>query len=710
MKNLSAFRSEGNPVRFLFTDIDDTITTDGRVSAEAYKALWRLSESGISVIPVTGRPAGWCDLIIRQWPVDAVVGENGAFVYYRTPAGRISTFLHPAITGQDVRSRLDEVRNAVLSEVPGSRVARDQFCRLYDLAIDFREDPPDLGYETAEKIKKVCERFGTVAKISSIHVNCWFGNYDKLSMVKAFMKERYRLDDETLMKRSVFCGDSPNDEPMFSFFPRSFGVGNIRDVEHLMDHLPAYISKGRGSEGFSEIADEILSQQKSSRRSRKSPHPGEQMRIAIFTDAFLPQINGVVTSIIKLAENLADRGHYVLIFAPAHRHQPEYTRRNIEVRLIPSIPASFYQDFRWVAPYDYSVYRSLRDAEVDVVHAMTPTMVGYLGIKFARKLGLPVVFSFHTLISDPSYYEHMFKGLIKVDARVIWKFCNYFNNASDLVVSPSRTTTRLLVENGCESEAITISNGIDPDEFDNSAADRFRSTYGLKGKTILYIGRLASEKSVDVLIHAFDRLFPEIPDARLLIVGDGPQREELEELASGLSSAGAVLFTGKIVRDDLVRSGVFGACEVFASPSRTETQGISILEALVNRLPCVVVNEGAVPELVFDGVNGRVVTPENIGEMSDALHGLLTDDDLRRKMANYPDELIKPHFLSEIILEWERRYYTLLERNAEGSLTEKSEISLRKLISIIRDFSFDNPLRNRVARAFIRFSFRDRKE
>jgi 1,2-diacylglycerol 3-alpha-glucosyltransferase len=710
MKQLSEFHRQNLPFRFLFTDIDDTLTTDGRILPEAFDALWRLSRAGISVIPVTGRPAGWCDLIIRQWPVDAVVGENGAFVYYRTPSGRIETFVHPSVAGDDLKSRLDQVQEAVLSEVPGSRLARDNFCRVYDLAIDFREDPPDLGFEAAEKIKAVCERFGAVAKISSIHVNAWFGDYDKLSMVRAFMEYRYHLDDQLLKTRTAFCGDSPNDEPMFEFFPNSFGVGNLKQMQHLMSHLPAWISEQNGSRGFAEIAGRLLPDLRTRRRVEVPPVPGEQLRVAIFTDSFLPQINGVVTSIIKLAENLADRGHYVIIFAPEHRKTPRYRRRNIYVHLIPSVPAHFYQDFRWVAPYDYSMYRTLRKADVDVVHAMTPTLVSLLGMRFARKLGLPVVFSFHTLITDHTYYEHMFKGLIKVEPKVVWKFCNYFNNASDLVVSPSNTTTGLLKNNGCKTEAITVSNGIDPRDFDNTRADQFRTTWGLKGKTVLFIGRIAEEKSINVLIHAFDRISASIPEARLLIVGDGPQREELQELGSTLSSASSIIFTGKIPRDELVRSGVFGACELFASPSRTETQGISILEALVNHLPCIVVNEGAVPELVQEGVNGKVVAPENVEEMADAIALLLKDDDLRERLSRFPDSILEPHLLSNIIRQWEHHYYHLLARNSAGELPKADEISLHRILSIVKDFSLNFSLRKRLTRAFVRFTFRGGRE
>lgn len=257
MRPLSEYSSSGTAVRYVFTDIDDTMTNDGYLRDEAYAALWTLKRNGIVPIPVTGRPAGWCDLIIRQWPVAAVVGENGAFVYYREDDGSISTYTHSSLQGERNGSSLEEIRDAVLRRVPGSRVAKDQFCRLYDLAIDFREDPPDLGIEAAKTIKSIAEEYGAVAKISSIHVNIWFGSYDKLSMVREFMRFRYGVNDDELRLAAAFSGDSPNDEPMFGFFPFSFGVGNLKDFSKLMKDLPHWIADGTGGLGFSQIVSAL---------------------------------------------------------------------------------------------------------------------------------------------------------------------------------------------------------------------------------------------------------------------------------------------------------------------------------------------------------------------------------------------------------------------------------------------------------------------
>jgi hypothetical protein len=255
MRNFNQFPvADAQGLQYLLFDIDDTITTGGYLTADAYGALWALRERGLQVIPVTGRPAGWCDMIIRQWPADAVIGENGAFCYYRTPNG-YAELTHPNVY-QDAQTRLIAVRDACLAQVPGCRVAKDQFARRYDLAIDFCEDEPHLGLDAAYAIRDVCEGFGAQAKVSSIHVNTWFGEYNKLSMAKMLLTQIY--NDPGFKEKSLFFGDSPNDEPMFGFFPHSCAVANILPFLEKLNKKPAYLAQGESGRGFAESVGYLL--------------------------------------------------------------------------------------------------------------------------------------------------------------------------------------------------------------------------------------------------------------------------------------------------------------------------------------------------------------------------------------------------------------------------------------------------------------------
>ncbi len=252
---LSTKHNDIKKIKYVLCDIDDTITHKGKLTDSAYTSLWKLKRAGYSVIPVTGRPAGWCDMIIRQWPVHAVIGENGAFVFY-SENDQIKTFTHPSVASGDVHKKLESVKKACLSGVKGCRVSKDQFSRMYDLAIDFNEDPPYLGFEAAEKIRQICEEMGAVAKVSSIHVNTWFGNYNKVDMASLFFKQILKVAN--IKECCIFFGDSPNDEPMFEFLPLTCAVANIKPFLPTLQHLPAYITQKNSSDGFVSAINHLL--------------------------------------------------------------------------------------------------------------------------------------------------------------------------------------------------------------------------------------------------------------------------------------------------------------------------------------------------------------------------------------------------------------------------------------------------------------------
>ncbi len=242
------------------TDVDDTVTTEGLLTASAYAALERLQRAGLRVVITTGRPAGWCDHIARMWPVDAVVGENGAVGFWYDRRRRTLMARH-SLNDEGLRlnrERIDAVAQAVLRGVPGTALASDQFCRLYDLAIDYCEDVPRIDDQGVNGIVRIMEDAGMTAKVSSIHVNGWFGRHDKLSMTRSLMRELYGIELDAERARIAYAGDSPNDAPMFEYFPYSVGVANVRDFIGRMDALPKYVTPSRSGEGFSELASLLI--------------------------------------------------------------------------------------------------------------------------------------------------------------------------------------------------------------------------------------------------------------------------------------------------------------------------------------------------------------------------------------------------------------------------------------------------------------------
>jgi HAD superfamily hydrolase (TIGR01484 family) len=244
-------------------DIDDTLTTEGRLTASAYAGMERLQAAGLRVIPITGRPAGWCDHIARMWPVDGVVGENGAFYFRYDHELRVMRrgFVDDDGTRARHRARLREIALEILSAVPGSAIAADQQYRETDLAIDYCEDVERLPPEAVERIAALMRSRGLTAKVSSIHVNGWFGAYDKLATTRRLMAECFGEDLEKERARYVFIGDSPNDAPLFAFFPHAVGVANVGDFGSRIERLPAYVTRARCGAGFRELVDFLLAPQ-----------------------------------------------------------------------------------------------------------------------------------------------------------------------------------------------------------------------------------------------------------------------------------------------------------------------------------------------------------------------------------------------------------------------------------------------------------------
>jgi hypothetical protein len=244
----------------VFFDIDDTFTTHGKMDPYPFHAIWSLKEAGLKVVPITGRPAGWCDHIARMWPVDGVVGENGAlYFWYDQQEKKVKKrFMDPDSVREQKRRRLSLVKEEILRSVPGTALASDQQYREADLAIDYCEDVKPLPWKEVEKICVIFKKHGATCKVSSVHVNGWFGDYNKLGMTKLFVLEQWGLKLDDHRERFIFCGDSPNDEPMFEYFPNAAGVKNILNFAEHMKHLPAYVASQEGGEGFAEIVQTIL--------------------------------------------------------------------------------------------------------------------------------------------------------------------------------------------------------------------------------------------------------------------------------------------------------------------------------------------------------------------------------------------------------------------------------------------------------------------
>lgn len=253
-------------VRGVCLDIDDTLSTEGKLTDEAYRALWDLHRAGFAVVPVTGRPAGWCDHFARFWPVDAIIGENGAFAFYME--GGVRRRLDTPGIRSEARVLLQSLESKIRSRFPHAEWASDQPYRDFDLAIDICEDVPRWEDEDVQALLSLCQSEGAHAKLSSIHVNTWFGDYDKRKGMESWLEKGapglqcgpgLRVSRLPEWGEWLFIGDSPNDEPMFAAFPFSVGVANLSRYLPKLTHPPRWITSMESGKGFVEMAKLLIS-------------------------------------------------------------------------------------------------------------------------------------------------------------------------------------------------------------------------------------------------------------------------------------------------------------------------------------------------------------------------------------------------------------------------------------------------------------------
>lgn len=256
-------RSSASKIRYLFSDLDDTITTHGQLCASTYQAICDLSLKGVKIIIVTGGPAGWCDCIARMWPVHGVIGEGGAFYMYKDPASQatITREFVLAAERENFIKRMHLAREGLIKRFPSLLFASDQFARLFDLAIELGSisSLKDSKFGLADVIEFLHTQ-GLNTKTSSIHLNATLGQWDKLSSTRAMVREIFAVDLNEIVDTSIFVGDSLNDDAMFGYFKHSIGVANVRSYLSSLVHSPKWITQGERGSGFVELAQILLAE------------------------------------------------------------------------------------------------------------------------------------------------------------------------------------------------------------------------------------------------------------------------------------------------------------------------------------------------------------------------------------------------------------------------------------------------------------------
>jgi 1,2-diacylglycerol 3-alpha-glucosyltransferase len=351
------------------------------------------------------------------------------------------------------------------------------------------------------------------------------------------------------------------------------------------------------------------------------------MRIGIFTDTFTPQINGVTSILEELDRVLRQAGHDVYIFAPAYSR----AQRNENGRIFrfPALTAYFHKDSRVVIPYDRRAFAAF--PQLDVVYSHTPVSMGLLALRVARRYNLPHVHTYHTLFTE---YLHYLPRLIRPTRRMAERISAAFCNRCDAITTPSHAMRAELLKYGVQKPIYVLPFGVDTAPFERPLRTDVRAALGLAPEEffLLYAGRLGTEKNLHFLLRAFrvllDRWAGPQP-IRLVLAGDGPHRPLFEEYTQELGLTERVLFTGFIPRDDLI--DYYRAADLFVFASKTETQGLVLMEAMAAGLPAVAVRAMGVTDIVFDGETG-VLVPEDESIFAQTVIKLLQDPQRRSQL------------------------------------------------------------------------------
>jgi len=436
------------------------------------------------------------------------------------------------------------------------------------------------------------------------------------------------------------------------------------------------------------------------------------MRIAYITDTYLPETNGIVTSIHNFTENLAKDGHQILIIAPKYNKKHDHPVENITIKRYPSFSFASNKNTRIAYPYITSIVSDLRKFKPDVIHIQTPMSIGVAGIMAAKILGIPSIQTYHSYIPDFMVYlspykifgfekatdaiassrvvkkiiesgaykgfdkfnedirerSEVIKGINKLtrrfrhqgettfSERFAWDFTRFLYGKSNIVLTPSIVLAKLLTRHRMPVPVYDMSNGI---EFHSFAK---KKDYHIRN-SMIYVGRLGLEKGVDVVVKAFAKAHKTKPELRLDIYGDGPAKDALHRLVEKLGLTESVGFVGFVSRAEIKRS--LKRHDFFVTASPMETQGLVILEAMAAGLPVLGVDALAVPELIHDDKNGYLVEPHNYTQMAEAMIKLTESAERNKRFGEQSVEYASVHDISKCVAKLEDVYMSLIESTKE---------------------------------------------
>ncbi|MBI4039174.1 glycosyltransferase [Candidatus Daviesbacteria bacterium] len=390
------------------------------------------------------------------------------------------------------------------------------------------------------------------------------------------------------------------------------------------------------------------------------------MKIAYFTDTFLPQLNGIATALANQAKELGKQGHEILIFTPKldDIKRTKFVAKNVTVVHLPTVPALIYTEYKFGVFGLPRIIKHLIKFKPDILHSHTPFTIGLDAVLAAKVLKKPLVGTAHIYFTDSDYLRFVKYDLaVKLLGKISERYLNFMFNQCDLVLAPSKALTSDLKNNGFKKPILYLPNGVilkTPKFLTEEEKKSLKSKYGLKDKVVLHFGRLSYEKNIDLLIKAFYLLTKNNKNLSLLIIGDGPAKKSLGKLSKKLGIEKQVLFTGFIDHQILISSGMLGVGDVFATASTMENNPMVVLETMVYGLPVVGVKQAGLIELV--SANGFLVEPGNYKQLAEKIDKILSNKDLAKKMSQQSLRLIRNYSIEKSVNKLIRMYQTLISK------------------------------------------------
>lgn len=378
------------------------------------------------------------------------------------------------------------------------------------------------------------------------------------------------------------------------------------------------------------------------------------MRIGFFTDTYLPQLDGVATSVEVCARALEERGHEVYIIAPRY---PRYKDDAKNVYRLTSIKFVSTPEMRWALQLPEKPLLEILRLNLDVIHGHAGGGITFLGMQLARAKGIPFVGTYHTLLNH--YTHYFFNGKI-VTPKMVEVATKFVGNLCDHLIAPTDRVRNELMHYGVKKPIHVLPSGIDLEEYKSVKKGFLREKANLPKKTkiLLYVGRLGKEKSVDFLIRSFKLISEKNPHTALVLVGDGPDKSALKRLAARLQLKDKVIFFGSINHHDI--ANVYADADLFVFASRTETQGMVLLEALASGIPVVAVNDEAFENVIKIGKTGYLVKPDE-DLFADKTHDLLNNDALYKSFSQAALKSVEKYSVRNTALYLEQLYKKVID-------------------------------------------------